>query len=186
VRITGGIFRGRQLHPPQNLPVRPTTDFAKTALFNILSNHFDFTGLEVLDLFAGAGSITCEFLSREVKSVTCVDQDYHCIQYIKKIANELKADNVQTVRANAFKYVTNADRQWNIIFADPPFSEQETDKLPELIFEKNLLKPGGWFIVEHHSKRILNSQLIPFDTRNYGSCAFTMYKNEVVEKSTGN
>jgi 16S rRNA (guanine966-N2)-methyltransferase len=177
VRITGGIFRGRNLHPPQNLPVRPTTDFAKTALFNILHNYFDFTELDVLDLFAGAGSITYEFLSREVKSVTCVDQDYHCIQYIKKTAGELKVNNVKCFRANAFKFINQAENKWDIIFADPPFAQQETDKLPDLIFEKKLLNDGGWLIVEHHSKRTLNSSITPFDTRNYGSCAFSMYRN---------
>ena len=177
MRITGGKFRGRNLHPPHNLPVRPTTDFAKTALFNILNNHFDFTEVDVLDLFAGAGSITYEFLSRDVKSVTCVDQDYHCIQFIKKTAGELKVENVQCIRSNAFKFVSQTDRKWDIIFADPPFSEAETDKLPEMVFKNNLLNENGWLIVEHHSKRTLQSTLEPFDHRNYGSCAFSMYRN---------
>jgi 16S rRNA (guanine966-N2)-methyltransferase len=176
VRITGGIHRGRNLHPPQNLPVRPTTDFAKTALFNILNNHFDFTTVDVLDLFAGAGSISYEFISREANSITCVDRDFHCVQFIKKTAAELKAENVQVIRANAFKFVTQETRKWDIIFADPPFSELQTDKLPDLVFEKGLLKENGWLIVEHHSKRKLNTVVQPFDERDYGNCGFSLYK----------
>lgn len=180
MRITGGIFRGRNIFPPHNLPVRPTTDFAKTALFNILNNYFDFSTLDVLDLFAGAGSISYEFLSREVNSVTSVDRDFHCVQFIKKTASELKASNIQCIRSDVFKFINQSDRQWDIIFADPPFDEKETDVLPGLIFGKKLLKKNGWLIVEHYSKRVLSGNIQPFDTRKYGNCGFSMYRNEEV------
>jgi 16S rRNA (guanine(966)-N(2))-methyltransferase RsmD len=178
VRITGGLFRGRNIHAPKNLPVRPTTDFAKSALFNILNNHFDLTECDVLDLFAGAGSITYEFLSREVRSVTSVDRDFHCVGFIKKTADELKCTNVHCLRADAFKFASHSDKQWDIVFADPPFAETETDRLPDLIFSAGLLKPGGWLIVEHQAKRVLKSKINPFETRKYGNCAFSIYRKE--------
>jgi 16S rRNA (guanine966-N2)-methyltransferase len=176
VRITGGILRGRMIHPPSNLPIRPTTDFAKTALFNILNNYFEFEKLRVLDLFAGAGSIAYEFASREAKAITCVDEDYHCIAFIKKTAEELKITNLKCYRAEVFKYIKQESLQYDIIFADPPFSLSETDELPDLIFEKKLLNENGWLIVEHHSKRALKSNMVPFDIRTYGNCAFSMFK----------
>ncbi|MEO8211402.1 MAG: RsmD family RNA methyltransferase [bacterium] len=176
MRITGGTLRGRTIHPPSNLPIRPTTDFAKSALFNILNNYFDFETLTVLDLFAGAGSIAYEFISRETKSVTCVDEDYHCVAFIKKTASDLKINNLKCYRADAFKFVKQETLQYDIIFADPPFTLEEADKLPDLIFEKKLLKKDGWLIVEHQSKRLLQSKAIPFDVRKYGNCGFSMYK----------
>jgi 16S rRNA (guanine966-N2)-methyltransferase len=164
------------IHPPANLPIRPTTDFAKTALFNILNNYFDFETLNILDLFAVAGSIGYEFISRGAKSVTCVDEDFHCISFIKKTTTALKINNLKCYRADVFKYVKQESLQYDIIFADPPFALEETDRLPDLVFEKNLLKDNGWLIVEHQSKRVLSSTAKPFDIRKYGNCAFSMFK----------
>ena len=164
------------IQPPANLPVRPTTDFAKTALFNILTNYFDFETLHVLDLFAGAGSISYEFISRGTQSVTCIDENINCINFIKKTSAELKILNLHCVRSDVFKYIKQYNKQSDIIFADPPFELVETDLLPEIINEKNLLRDGGWLIVEHQSKRVLNSKIIPFDVRKYGNCAFSMYR----------
>jgi 16S rRNA (guanine966-N2)-methyltransferase len=177
VRITGGIYRGRMIHPPSNLPIRPTTDFAKSALFNILNNYFDFSTLKILDLFAGAGSISYEFASRETKEITCVDEDYHCISFIKKTAADLKINNLKCFRSDVFKYVKQESSKYDIIFADPPFKLSETDNLPDLIFEKKLLNDEGWLIIEHQSKRLLKSLVQPFDIRKYGNCAFSMFKN---------
>ena len=176
MRITGGSLRGRTLHPPVSLPVRPTTDFAKTALFNILNNYFDFEKLHVLDLFSGAGSIAYEFISRGSLSVNCIDEDLQCINFIKKTATEMKMTNLHCIRSEVFKYINQEGRQWDIIFADPPFELEETDQLPDIIFEKNLLKEDGWLIVEHQSKRILNCKVKPFDLRKYGNCAFSMFR----------
>ena len=176
MRITGGSLRGRTLHPPVNLPVRPTTDFAKTALFNILNNYFDFETLNVLDLFSGAGSIAYEFISRGALSVNCVDEDLQCINFIKKTASEMKMKNLHCIRSEVFKYIKQEGRQSDIIFADPPFELEETDQLPDIIFEKNLLKDDGWLIIEHQSNRILKSKVKPFDLRKYGNCAFSMFR----------
>ena len=176
MRITGGTLRGRMIHPPANLPVRPTTDFAKTALFNILNNYFDFETLTVLDLFSGAGSIAYEFMSRGVISITCVDEDLNCINFIKKTSSEMKMKNLHCIRSDVFRFIKQGGHQSDIIFADPPFELEETDQLPDIIFENNLLKEDGWLIVEHQSKRVLKSNVKSFDLRKYGNCAFTMYR----------
>ena len=176
MRITGGSLRGRKLHPPANLPVRPTTDFAKTALFNILNNYFDFEKLTVLDLFSGAGSIAYEFISRGALSVYCVDDDLNCINFIKKTGIEMKMSNLHCIRSDVFRFIKQDGRQSDIIFADPPFELEETDNLPEIIFQNNLLKTDGWLIIEHQSKRLFKSIVKPFDTRKYGNCAFSMYR----------
>jgi 16S rRNA (guanine966-N2)-methyltransferase len=177
VRITGGTLRGRTIHPPANLPVRPTTDFAKEGLFNILNNYFDFETLTVLDLFAGAGSIGYEFISRGAVSVTCVDQNFHCTAFINKMATELSMKNLRCIRSDVFSYLKKNINKSDIIFADPPFELEETDLLPDLIFEKNLLKEDGWLIIEHQSKRILKSNIEPFEIRKYGNCAYSMFRN---------
>lgn len=176
MRITGGTLRGRTLHPPVNLPVRPTTDFAKTALFNILNNYFDFDSLTVLDLFSGTGSIAYEFVSRNALSVTCVDNDLNCINFIKKTAEEMKMSNLKCIRSDVFDYLKKSKSRSDIIFADPPFELEESDQLADIIFDKKLLKEDGWLIVEHQSKRILKSNLKPFDFRKYGNCAFSMFR----------
>lgn len=176
MRITGGNLRGRMINPPIDLPIRPTTDFAKTALFNILNNYFNFETLTVLDLFSGAGSIAYEFISREALSVTCIDENINCINFIKKTSADMKMTNLHCFRSDVFHYIKQTEYLSDIIFADPPFALEETDQLPEIIFEKKLLKENGWLIVEHQSKRILKSNIKPFDQRKYGNCAFTMYR----------
>jgi 16S rRNA (guanine(966)-N(2))-methyltransferase RsmD len=182
VRITGGSLRGRLIRPPANLPIRPTTDFAKSALFNILNNYFDFQTLSVLDLFAGAGSIAFEFASRGTSSITCVDENASCLQFIKKTSQELKISSIQTIRSNVFSFLTNANESFDIVFADPPFDKTETDGLPDLIFEKDILSEQGWLIVEHQSKRQLTSATRPFDVRKYGNCGFSFYKKDPFRK----
>ena len=178
MRITGGNLRGRMIHPPIHLTIRTTTDFAKTALFNILNNYFNFEALTVLDLFSGAGSIAYEFISREALSVTCIDEDINCINLIKKTAADLKMKNLHCLRSDVFHFIKQTEHRSDIIFADPPFALEETDHLPEIIFEKKLLKENGWLIIEHQSKRILKSNIKPFDQRKYGNCAFTMYRQQ--------
>ena len=177
MRIVGGKFRGRNIHAPANLPVRPTTDFAKTALFNILSNHFDMENISVLDLFTGTGNISFEFISRGASDVTSVDENFKCIDFIKKTIAELKITNMKALRSDAFSYVRKASGQWDIIFADPPFALKETTLLPDLILEGKILKQDGWLIVEHQSKQVLNSRHEPIEIRKYGNLAYTIYKS---------
>lgn len=170
-------MRGRNIHPPANLPVRPTTDFAKSALFNILNNYFNFEDLRILDLFAGAGSISYEFASRNGNDITAVDESFHCISFIKKTAEEMNIRGIKCYRADAFKFIRKDEKKYDIIFADPPFNLNETDSLPDLIFEKKLLNDGGWLIIEHQSKRVLDTRLQASEIRKYGNCAFSIFKN---------
>lgn len=171
-------MRGRVIVPPDNLPVRPTTDFAKTALFNILNNHFDFESIDVLDLFAGTGAISYEFISRGSPSVTAVDENIQCVNFIKKTLTDFRMTGLQVIRTDAFDYIRNGTKQYDIIFADPPFSLEETNLLPDLVFEKNSLKKDGWLIIEHQTKRILQSNVQPFQVRKYSNCSYSFYKSQ--------
>jgi 16S rRNA (guanine966-N2)-methyltransferase len=178
VRITGGQFRGRIIRPPANLPVRPTTDFAKTALFNILSNHFDFEKIKVLDLFSGTGAISYEFASRGTKEIRAVDKDLRSISFIKKTMVELKIAGLQALYADAFKFIDNITEKYDIIFADPPFELEQTDTLPDTVFSRDLLVAGGWLIIEHQSKRILKSNILPSEVRKYSNCSYSIFRHE--------
>ncbi|MCX6274280.1 MAG: RsmD family RNA methyltransferase [Bacteroidetes bacterium] len=175
MRIISGTFKGRNLIAPGNLPVRPTTDFAKSGLFNILNNYFDFENLTVLDLCCGIGSITFEFASRGAKQIICVDEHIGCLNFIRATSEKLGMAGISTVKADLFKYIEQEGKKYDIIFADPPFESAETDRLPDLILEKKLLNEGGWLIVEHQSKRILKSNAQPFQVRKYGNCTFSIY-----------
>ena len=161
---------------PKNLPVRPTTDFAKTGLFNILHNYFDFEQLDVLDLFCGTGSISFEFASRGTSRITCVDEHAGCLKFIRDFAGRLNVSGIRTVLKSAFAYVKSCDEQFDIIFADPPFEQTTTDQLPDEVLTRKLLKPAGWLIVEHQSGRVLQSQAQPVQVRRYGNCTFSIYQ----------
>ena len=150
MRIISGTNKGKRLIAPKKLPVRPTTDMAKEALFNILNNNFQFSQLSVLDLFSGTGNIAYEFASHGSKEITAVDANYDCVKFIKKTAQELDF-NITTIKSDVFKFLEKAYVKADIIFADPPydFDEKEFLKIPEIVFEKNLLNPNGQLIIEH-------------------------------------
>ena len=155
--------------------MRPTTDFAKTGLFNILNNYFDFESISVLDLFCGIGSISLEFASRGTKDITCVDDHAGCLKFIKATAEKFSLHGISTMKSDAFSYINHVNRKFDIIFADPPFESPETDRLPDMILEKKLLNEEGWLIVEHQSKRVLKCNVQPFQLRKYGNCSFSIY-----------
>jgi 16S rRNA (guanine966-N2)-methyltransferase len=176
VRIVSGQWRGRNILAPKNLPVRPTTDFAKTALFNILANHFDFESISVLDLFCGTGNISYEFASRGTTDITCVDENARCVQFTESTFEKLMFFTAQIVKADVFSFLRQAERKFDIIFADPPFDLRETDTLPDLVFSRNLLKEKGWLIIEHQAKRKLSAEKEADAVRVYSNCAFSIYK----------
>lgn len=160
--------------------MRPTTDFAKSGLFNILNNYFDFENISVLDLFCGIGSISFEFASRGTTDITCVDEHAGCLKFIKSTAEKLSLRGISTIKSDAFGYVKHAGRKFDIIFADPPFESESTDLLPDMIMQHNLLNENGWLIVEHQSKRKLETEMQPFQVRNYGNCAFSIYTGNAI------
>ncbi len=150
MRIISGTLGGRRINPPANMPyTRPTTDIAKEGLFNILQNNLDFQKLKALDLFGGTGNISYELASRGVKDLTIVEKDTKMYEYIKKTITDLNIQNAKPVKAEAFKFIEECIEQYDFIFAGPPYALQMIDDLPTLIFEKGLLKPGGWFVLEH-------------------------------------
>ena len=150
-----------------NLPVRPTTDFAKSGLFNILNNYFEIENLKILDLCCGIGSIAFEFASRGAAPITCVDEHAGCLKFINETAERLGIHGITTIKADIFDYVEREHAKYDIIFADPPFASEATDNLPDKILERKLLHDGGWLIVEHQSKRTLKSKAQPFQVRKY-------------------
>lgn len=175
MRIIGGKAAGLRLNPPQNLPVRPTTDIAKEALFNILNNKIDFDGLECLDLFAGTGNISFELASRGAGKVTSVDLHGKCILYISETAKKLDLQQIKTRKADVFKYIKTDKDQYDLIFADPPYDIGQLPLLAQMVLENNLLKKDGLLIVEHPSNRKMLEHPNYVETRQYGNSSFSFY-----------
>ncbi|MEI7596501.1 MAG: RsmD family RNA methyltransferase [Bacteroidota bacterium] len=175
MRIVSGTFRGRKLNPPTNLPVRPTTDFAKEALFNILNNLVDFDSLVVLDLFAGTGSISFEFVSRGAKEVYSVDNNPLCIKFIGSTATTLKIDNLTVFQRDTFQYIEKTNLKYDLIFADAPYDMANIKDIHRIVFERNLLNEGGWLILEHSADRVLISEKYFNQLRKYGKVHFSFF-----------
>ncbi len=177
MRIISGIYKGRRLTAPKNLPVRPTTDFAKEALFNILRVRYFFEELTVLDLFSGTGNISFEFASRGVPNITSVDQHPDCIQYINKVSEEFQFP-INTIKADVFKYLENASGKYDVIFADPPydFDVSQLESIVKTIFEKELLNSEEGLLVIEHSKQNDLSKIKQFvEARKYGGNVFSFF-----------
>jgi 16S rRNA (guanine966-N2)-methyltransferase len=178
MRIISGIYRGRRLQPPVNLPVRPTTDFAKEGLFNVLNNRVDFESLKVLDLFTGTGSIAFEFLSRGAIEVTAIDSSQRCIDFIKKTAETFGAVNIKAVKSNSFVFIKHMAATYDLIFADPPYDLEGIESIPDLVFSSSLLAGDGLLVLEH-SNGYKFEKHPDFDShRQYGSVNFTFFKRE--------
>ncbi len=177
MRIIAGKHKGRHLIAPKNLPVRPTKDMAKEALFNILNNQYYFADIKVLDLFAGTGNISYEFASRGVAAITAVDMDMGCINYINKVSTQLEL-GIQALKNDVFSFLSKNTGQFDIIFADPFYDMEEADfaKIPELVFANNMLLADGVLVIEH-SKRTNLAQLPNYiEVRKYGGSAFSFFR----------
>ena len=175
MRIVSGKYKGRRLSPPSNISARPTTDFAKEALFNVLNNRIDFEEICVLDLFAGTGGISFEFASRGCPSVVCVEKNRKQQLFIEKIIRELSLDSVKLLKMDAFAYIEHCSTKFDLIFADPPYDLPELSKIPNLIFSNNLLKNDGIFILEHPSKMDFSTYPHFKEHRNYGNVNFSFF-----------
>ena len=177
MRIISGKNRGKRIIAPAKLPVRPTTDVAKEALFNILNNYYHFSEVSVLDLFAGTGNISYEFAARGAEEITAIDENYNCVKFIKKTAAELKFP-IQTIKSDVFKFLEKASLKANIVFADPPydFEKEQFEKIATLVFEGDFLAEEGMLIIEH-SKHTDLSHLDQFvESRKYGSSVFSFFE----------
>jgi 16S rRNA (guanine(966)-N(2))-methyltransferase RsmD len=176
MRIISGKYRGRNIPVRKDFPSRPTTDFAKENLFNVLNNCFEFEGLKILDLFAGTGSISYEFASRGCEAVISIEKDYKSYSFIKTIVNDFGFNEITAVKMDAFKYIEKSTESFDIIFADPPFNLESLSDLPEKVLNSEILKEHGWFILEHGKKHQFNDNQHLKEIRNYGSVNFSIFK----------
>lgn len=177
MRIVSGKFKGRRITAPKKLPVRPTTDMAKEAIFNIVNNLYYFDDISVLDLFAGTGNISYEFASRGTENITSVDKDYGCIKFINQTAESFEM-SIQTIKSDVFKYLERTKQTATIIFADPPyaFTLEQFSNIPELVFNNQLVEDGGLLIIEH-SKHTDLSAIENFSySKSYGGNMFSFFE----------
>jgi 16S rRNA (guanine(966)-N(2))-methyltransferase RsmD len=181
MRIISGTHKGRRISAPRRLPVRPTTDMAKEALFNILHNTYFFEELVVLDLYSGTGNISYELASRGCKAITAVDSNYQCIQFIKKTSHALGFP-ISGIKNEAIEYLEKTTQTFDLIFADPPYNQapEAFKKLHDLVFQRNLLRKDGVLIIEH-SKHTELSELEYFEQqRKYGGSIFSFFRQHPV------
>jgi len=177
MRIISGTHKGRRITAPSKLPVRPTTDVAKEALFNILNNYYHISDLCILDLFSGTGNIAYEFAARGAENITSVDANYDCVKFIKKTSEELGFP-ITTIKSDVFKYLEKASIKADIIFADPPynFEDEKFARIAGLVFQHGILNEDGLLIIEH-SKHTDLSTLENFrESRKYGSSVFSFFE----------
>src|SRR5688500_18329993 len=141
MRIISGAFKGRILQAPSNLPVRPTTDFARTGLFNILSSRIDFEDISFLDLFSGTGVISLEMASRGCSNIIAVDSNRNCTQFLQHTISSWKIQGIRVIREDVFKFLHQTNITVDLVFIDPPYALPRLTELPGLISSKNLVKP---------------------------------------------
>lgn len=177
MRIIAGEFRGRKFIPPaKNWPTRPTTDFAKEGLFNILNNRIDFEETVMLDLFGGTGNHCYEFISRGCNDATYVDKHGPAVSFVKKLSKELDIeDRIQIIRSDVFKYMQGCNRQYDYIFAGPPYPLPNLDSIPDRLFEADLLAPEGLFVLEHNPNHDFKGHPRYQEERNYGTTIFSFF-----------
>ena len=175
MRIISGKHKGYRFYPPRNLPVRPTTDYAKSGLFNILNNEFDFATVSLLDLFCGTGSISFEFSSRGCTQITAIDKSFHCVKYVREMTKTLDMEGIEVYKSDVFKFLHLCIDKFDIIFTGPPYAVRNIPALPGKIFELGLLNKEGWLIVEH-SKQLSLAEVEHYKlSRSYGSTIFSIF-----------
>lgn len=176
MRIISGLYKGKRLTAPKTLPVRPTTDFAKEGLFNILNNRLHFSETSLLDLFSGTGNISFEFGSRGCPQITAVDSHHGCIKYISQISDDLNF-NIKTVKADCFKFLSSSRASFDVIFADPPyaFSKEQLQDLVTKSKENGFLKIDGTIIIEHSKHMDLSDTKDFIEARRYGGSVFSFF-----------
>lgn len=176
MRIVSGKYKGRAINPPKNLRARPTTDFAKENLFNVLTNLVDFEECDVLDLFSGTGSISYEFASRGARSVTSVEINPVHYNFIRQTARQLGIENLHAVKANVFLYLKSCAKQFDIIFSDAPYDLEGSEEVIREVLDRNLLRPDGLLIFEHSKKMDFSQYKEFWQLRSYGSVQFSFFK----------
>ena len=176
MRIITGKYKGRHFDIPRTFKARPTTDFAKENIFNVLNGYIDFDGCEALDLFAGTGSITLELLSRGCSSVTSIELDRDHFRFICDCVKKLGTEACLPLRADVFRFVKSCRQQYDIVFADPPYALKELPQIPDLVFERALLKPDGILVFEHGKDHDFSQHPRFVEHREYGSVNFSLFR----------
>ena len=176
MRIITGIYKGRHFDIPRNFKARPTTDFAKENIFNVINGHTDFDGTIALDLFAGTGSISLELLSRGCATVISVESDRDHATFIRKCMDKLNIENNILIRGDVFRFIKSNRQQFDFIFADPPYALKELAQIPSLIFSKGILKENGLFVLEHGASNDFSNEPHFLEHRNYGSVNFSLFR----------
>ena len=176
MRIITGKYKGRHFDVPHTFKARPTTDFAKENIFNVLNGYMDFDGATALDLFAGTGSITLELLSRGCGQVVSVEKDRDHHRFIQQCVEKLGTLNVQCIRGDVFRYVKSCHLQFDFIFADPPYALKELPEIPGLILSQGILAPDGLFVFEHGKDHDFSQHPRFVEHRSYGSVNFTLFR----------
>ena len=179
MRIIGGRLKAIRFEPPKNIPTRPTTDFAKEGLFNILNNNFNFENIRVLDLFGGTGSITYEFASRGCENITTVEIFPRCVDFIKKTVQQHQLTGVKIMKMDVFDFLTSCNQTFHVIFAGPPYPLPNLNTIPDLIFKHKLIEGEGWYIIEHNPNHNFETHPNFFRSKNYGTTIFSIFANEV-------
>ena len=175
MRIITGRYKGRHFDVPRTFKARPTTDFAKENIFNVLNGYMDFDGAAALDLFSGTGSITLELLSRGCRQVVSVEKDRDHHRFIQQCLEKLNATSVQCLRADVFRFIPRCHQQFDLIFADPPYALQELPQIPDLIFTHGLLAADGLLVFEHGKDNDFSQHPRFVEHRSYGSVNFTIF-----------
>ncbi|MBP1666307.1 MAG: N6-adenine-specific methylase [Bacteroidetes bacterium] len=178
MRIIGGKYRGRRIDPPQGFKARPTTDFARESLFNILGNRIDFEEARVLDLFAGTGSISYEFSSRGAKEVHLVEQNLKHISGIKRIIRDLGLENIRPIHIEVRTYLKICKAKYDVVFADPPYDLRWLEDIPDMVTGSGILEKDGFLVLEHPKKMDFSGHRLFFEHRNYGGVNFSFFRTE--------
>lgn len=176
MRIITGQYKGRHFDIPRSFKARPTTDFAKENLFNVLNGYIDFDGISALDLFSGTGSISLELVSRGCGRVISVEMDRDHHTFISQCLKKLGTDVCTPIRGDVFRFIKSCRQQFDFIFADPPYALKELPQIPDLIFQKDLLAPDGIFVFEHGKDNDFSSHPHFVEHRSYGSVNFTIFR----------
>jgi 16S rRNA (guanine966-N2)-methyltransferase len=185
LRIIGGKYKGRRIEFKGTFKARPTTDFARESLFNVLNNRIDFEGLKVLDLFSGTGSISYEFASRGAEEVHLVERDMKHIAGIRRIIRDMEMTNIKTIHIDVKTYLKACKFRYDIVIADPPYELKWLRELPDLVSNADILKEDGFFILEHPKSMNFEGHKLFFEHRNYGGVNFSFFRSEQSAPSPG-
>ncbi|MDI1353572.1 MAG: RsmD family RNA methyltransferase [bacterium] len=182
MRIIGGSLKGRTIKLPKDLHLRPTTDFAKEGLFNVLANKINFEDVTLLDLFSGTGHISLEFASRGCKNIVAVDKNFKCVGFLRSVCKEFNL-NINATKSDALEFLKSCTAKFDLIFADPPYDLENIAQIHQVVFEKQLLNKNGILIIEHGPKTHLET-LTGFDRqRKYGNVNFSFFGSEELPKA---